>query len=204
MVQRLYLLLVLISATDVFGQTSQGSIMASGGAAITYFGNGKEQNFTNVDRPSSAVSLEFSPSIGYFLTRGFVVGANVSFERFKLDNDITKEETTVRQFLAGPFASYYFKNNTFITSSFGIGSKNIRDKGIDGLGGTTDRREIERYYQWQVGAGYAIFLNENVAIEPYIAFRQQRQYNQGINNQKFRNSFFITGLDINIFLKRKK
>lgn len=60
-----------------------------------------------------------------------------------------------------------------------------------------------RLFSWQLGAGYAIFLNDHVAIEPLISFRSDRFTflgNNGADDVTDRSSGLLAGIGFNIFL----
>ena len=101
-------------------------------------------HITNGSR-NSLTSINLSPSYGTFLTDQLLFGgnANINFQFARRGNI---------NFKAGPLMRYYFRNMLFIQADYNFGILN--------------RANFEHDLYGRVG--YAYFLNEHVALEPYI------------------------------------
>lgn len=113
--------------------------------------------------------FEFSPSIGYFLIDGLAMGARLSYQMEKLGS------SSVSGLGFGPFARYYFGNDKFFPffeGTFDLSNRKYKTGTV-----TT----TEQAFSVFGGGGLAIFLNENVALEGILGFRNSRVKNQSGN-----------------------
>jgi outer membrane protein len=113
--------------------------------------------------------FEFSPSIGYFLIDGLAMGARLSYQMEKLGSN------SVSGLGFGPFARYYFGNEKlfpFFEGAFDLSNRKYK---------TGTQTTTEQAFSVFGGGGLAIFLNENVALEGMLGFRNSRVKNQSGN-----------------------
>lgn len=83
-----------------------------------------------------------NPTLGYFFADNIALGASVSY------SSITK----LNSFSVGPFARYYFNFGLFAHT--GLNFSHV------------ESAERKNDFDFVFGAGYAAFLNDNVALEP--------------------------------------
>jgi hypothetical protein len=135
---------------QAWAQPSQGSWLIGGTAG---FNSSKVGEF-------NATIINFSPLAGYFFADQVAAGAQLSVNAFGGDLDGTS-------FGIGPFVRFYF-NNSGDARFFGQGS--IAFSSID----PGDNADSYTNFGWQVGPGMDFFLNQNVALEVFLGFGQDK------------------------------
>lgn len=130
-------------------QFNQGRMLVGGSASfssMTY-----KETFMGSTSPNSTTNrFSITPKVGYFVINNLAVGLDASFS--------TENESTVTTtFMAGPFVRYYVKPGLFFQGEYLLGS------------GKEDNTESS-ISSWSAGIGYAIFLNDHIAIEPTVAY----------------------------------
>ncbi len=97
-------------------------------------------------------------------------GLSINFFTSKFKADAVDSENTTNSISIGPFFRYYHDSGLFGHAEIGFGSS----KSESSSGGTSFETKFG-LFSWMIGPGYAVFLNENVAIEGMAAFRSQTQ-----------------------------
>lgn len=126
--------------------------------------------------------LQLTPKVGYFVIDNLAIGADITF--------ITTSGglSTTSTFLAGPFVRYYIKN-LFIEGEYGFGSGKSGDTNTSTTG-------------WTAGIGYAVFLNDYIAIEPTLIYTSNSiDYND--LNHKSTIAGFAAGVGFQIYLGKR-
>lgn len=190
-----------------YGQTeyrpglSKGSLLTGGGLAFS-FGNAEStysDDFGSDSYESDYSSTSLTPNVGFFAANGFALGLilNLTSTSFKEEDD-SKETTT--QHTIGPVIRYYFTNGLFLHGEIGLGN-HVEKYSYEG---DTEEDKADLFI-WKVGAGYAIFLNDHVAIEPSIQYRKTKTKFTD-EYAKFEGSLgeFVIGVGLNAFLFRNK
>ena len=135
----------------------------------SYFANGSIFLDSRTDKINDDKSTSFTtaigPKVGYFVMDNLAVGLELNIQTSKstIDNDFGDTEVTSNAFAALVFGRYYLDNNLFGEAAVGIGSQKV-ETGILG-----DQKSS--VFGFRIGAGYAFFLGDHVAIEPSINYR---------------------------------
>lgn len=122
-----------------------------------------------INTAKNNAQFEFSPSIGYFLMDGLAMGARLSYQMEKLGSN------SVSGLGFGPFARYYFGSEKFFPffeGAFDLSNRKYK---------TGTLTTTEQAFSLFGGGGLAIFLNENVALEGMLGYRNSRVKNQSGN-----------------------
>jgi len=164
-----FLLVVLLSFAFAAAnsQTEKGDWLAGGRV--------------DINTGENSTQIGFTPNAGYFVINNLAIGGNFSLNYIK-SGDV--KSTT---FGVGPFARYYFTTTkarplvhtdfNYISSKVKGPSTSITNNGINFL----------------IAAGVAVFINENVSIEPlagysytkYKDFNGSGGFNLGIGFQVY-------------------
>jgi len=180
----IFLMVAIVTTTTlVQAQTDKGTIMAGGNVSASFQTFENEIGGNSVSE-SDNNSLGINPMVGYFFIDRFVAGLNIGFNRSKTDNGSV--EITSNSFSIGPFARYYLDNGVFFLGNVGFGNGKIESEGFD---------SESSFRQWNLGAGYAIFLNEWVAIEPTITYGSASTTDE---DQDPEEKFIQRGLQLNV------
>ncbi len=147
-----------------FNAKTKGSYFANGSASI--------YSTTNKvgDDSSNSFSIDFIPRAGYFISDNLAIGLGlvVSSNKETSDDLLGEQEITTTGFGITPLARYYFKNNLFGEVAAGIGFANTSFGGETIPGLDSDIKSSS--FGFRVGAGYALFLGNHIAIEPSINY----------------------------------
>ncbi|MEL7001656.1 MAG: outer membrane beta-barrel protein [Bacteroidota bacterium] len=183
--KKVILLMAALVATSTFvlAQTAKGTIMA-GGSASASFQTLESEVGGNTLSESDNNSIGFNPMVGYFFIDQFVAGLNIGFDRTKIEDG--SFESTSTAFSIGPFARYYLNNGVFFLANIGFGSSNTESDSFDTDSG---------FRTWNAGVGYAIFLNEWIAIEPTITYGSSTNTD---DDQDPEAKFIQRGLQLNV------
>lgn len=155
--------------TSSFGQTQQGSVLAGGNISASFDKQKSEVGSTSTD-VGNFTQISFSPKFGYFIVDGMAAGLSINLSNSKFKADASDFESTNNSITLGPFFRYYHDSGLFGHAEVGFGSL----KNESSSGGTTVESKFG-LFSWMLGPGYAMFLNENVAIEGMVGFQSQSQ-----------------------------
>jgi len=184
--------LSIIFSTLSYAQTQQGNFLLGGGFSASFNNNKTERpaanNTINISE-SRASTVSFNPKLGIFIVDGFAIGldADISNTSYKDKNNNTS--STASYFAIGPFVRYYFPVNLFLEGRGGIGN----GKDVAGY----DKSKV---FTYSVGAGYAAFLNDHIAIEPMIRYAGRNYTRVSDNAFKTRNGALEFAIGLQIYL----
>jgi hypothetical protein len=186
------LFFLLFSIAFSFAQTQQGNFLLGGGFGAALSNKQIEtpgpNGTTNVSK-SRSTSLSFNPKVGFFIVNGFALGLDADIRNTAIRDRDNNTRSTSSYFTLGPFARYYFPINVFLDGGAGFGT---------GKGAASAGYSDAKVFGYSFGAGYAAFLNDNIALEPIVRYRGTNFTNR--SNANFRtmdgNLEFAIGLQI--------
>src|SRR5690606_30722866 len=187
------LLSLMLSAMVIVGanaQTEQGGIMAGGSIGLN-FGSYYDEYDGNKGDKTKTTNIAVMPKVGYFVTDGLAVGLGINLNSLSEKEDGDDDKYTSSTFLISPFARYYSSVGLFGDVSVGIGSQ--KDK-------YGDNEDKENVFGWSLGAGYAIFLNDHVSIEPMVSYNSLSLTDGDDSKNKLKTGQFMIQVGFNIFL----
>lgn len=161
---------LVFMANLVLAQESDFNAKTKGG----YFANGSASIFSTKNKvgedSSNSFSIDFTPRAGYFISDNLAVGLGLVLSSNKETTDglFGEQDVTTTGFGINPLARYYFENNLFGEAAVGIGFSKTSFEGesLPGL----DSDITSNSYGFRIGAGYALFLGNHIAIEPSINY----------------------------------
>lgn len=134
---------VCLFTVSSYAQTQKGKFMLGGSSNLSFL------NIKFDGNDDSLNQFQGSVGIGYFVIDNFAINAGLGYTYQKYgDNDSSDS------FAFSVGARYYTPINIFVDADFDIQTTNS----TTGTGVT-------------LGAGYAIFLNDKVALEPAVGYR---------------------------------
>lgn len=150
-----------------YAQVTKGAVLIGGGlnfssTTSSYEFDGKEVE--NVE--TKYTDLGLTPKVGYLLTDNIAVGVMVDFSNSKITSTFENSEieSTANGIAAGPFVRYYTALGIFGEAGVGLGSMTTN-------GGGEDEKDLKSsLFGWNVGLGYAAFLNDHISVEPMIGY----------------------------------
>jgi outer membrane protein len=148
-------------------QFEQGRMLAGGRGSLSIVKDKNKVGNTSVVTGTN-VNFTLTPQFGYFIMDNLAVGAELQFgvSSFNPKDNGFSSSSTVNT-LIGPFARYYFEPGIFVQGGFGLGSQSTKFEA--GNGTTTEIKFVTS--RVNLGVGYALFLNDNVAVEPMIMYQ---------------------------------
>jgi hypothetical protein len=165
------ILLTLFAATVVFAASAQigkGTILVGGSSNLNFTSNNEDHG------DFSEMSLDVRG--GYFVMDNLAVGLRLGYDKYKSNADGASDVDAVTTF--GVFGRYYVQGKIMLGAGYAI-----TDYGTP----SSSALSIE--------AGYAIFLNDAVAIEPALNYTSFGSDDQG--------AAFGLNVGISVFLGRK-
>ncbi|VBB46739.1 putative OprF membrane domain protein [uncultured Paludibacter sp.] len=134
------LALAILCSSAIFAQTEKGNLVVSGSTSLQI------QNSSWSDDNGSTTTVQFNPSIGYFVANNLCVGVSLSV--------MSQDESS--QFSILPSLGYYFpvqgSLKPYLQLGLGYGSLKSGSSSVGGLA-------------VGAGGGVAYFLNENVSLD---------------------------------------
>ena len=79
---------------------------------------------------------------------------------------------------------YYLPQNIFFHGEFGLGSSKSKNE-------PNNAESKSSVFSWGVATGYALFLNNNVAIEPMLGYGATSYKDKDTKDKDINNGFFI-------------
>ncbi|WP_266205690.1 hypothetical protein [Pontibacter kalidii] len=127
---------------------------------------------------------------GYFLIHDLAIGLDLGLNHESYIVSVEGAKQTFRRtyLLGGPFTRYYLDNGFFGELALKGGLLNFS---------TGDKTDIA---QGTLGVGYAIFVNEKIAVEPMLSFRYTREWQGNDANVSFGP---MLGVGIQAYLWRR-
>lgn len=196
---KLVLFLILLSAAAVAqenksfmwkAKVKHGSVLIGGNldAAVQKTTRELNQPLGPEDGTNILANLNFKG--GYFLIHDLAIGVDISLnhESYIVNVEGAKQSFRRTYMLAGPFTRYYLDNGIFGELSLKYGLLNFS---------SGDKTDLA---QGSFGVGYAIFVNEKIAVEPMLSLRYTREWQGDDANVSYGP---MIGVGIQAYLLRK-
>jgi len=189
-------LLMTAVATTGLAQFSSGTFLIGGTTNLSIgFDTEKTKSggTTSTDGKNTSFSLE--PAAGYFFMDNLAIGAGLGLNSSTFKADGSGNKSTGTSILLTPFARYYF-DKFYAQGSLMLGSQKT-----EFTSGSTTISSKEGVSGWSLAGGYAILLNESVALEPQIGFRSVTNKDKDSDNKDITSGLFIR-MGIFVYLAR--
>lgn len=180
--------------SGAYAQFNQGRILAGGGIGFSTATHKAEVNNTTSTLGKST-TFTFNPKAGYFIIDNLAVGLGFDIASETLKPEGTSGKSGNSDFALGPFVRYYLQPGVFFQGAVSFGGHT--DKAINGNTTTTTKYNA---FNWDLGVGYAYFLNDYVAIEPMVLYGMQTLKGKEDNSGKLKTSGLSVNLGFQIYL----
>jgi outer membrane protein len=181
----------LLAFSGAFAQFNKGRSFIGGSVSFSSYTD-KSNTGGTTSTPGTTTDFSISPSVGYFVANRLAVGGGISWASSHFSPD-TGSSSTGSAFLFSPLVRYYFGPGFFGQGTFGVGSS----KGDYKLSSSSTITVKGSVTAWSLGIGYAIFLNDHVALEPLVAYQSTAIKYDGTGDPKDTS----TGLAINFGIR---
>ena len=177
-------------------QFSKGTIMAGG--SVGYSSTTNKETVGNVTTTlGTTSSLTFLPQVGYFFIDNLAAGAGITLQSVKFSVSGSNQSNSTTEFLFSPFARYYLPQKIYGQFGFDVGSGT--EKKTNNNNATTET--TSSISGWSLLAGYAIMLNDHVAVEPQVGYRSLVQ-DYGSNNGKLTDAGLFLRIGLQVYLRK--
>lgn len=184
-------------STQLSAQTEKGNMILGGGLNFNFTDSDFDTGSSTND-VSTSTSININPSFGYFIADNFVVGASVGLSFLSSESDGGDITSSSNGISFGPYVRYYTDSGLFGLAGLGFGSTNIQQESP-----FFDTDVTSSTFSWQVGVGYAIFLNESISIEPIISYnRTSSDPDTDSGDSRNINGSLNFGAGFNIYFKK--
>jgi len=184
------LLIVMICTGNLMAQFSKGRMLVGGTASFSSLTT-KDDAFSS-DITSNMFTI--TPRAGYFIIDNLAIGLDVSFGITKASTSTSSQSSKSTSILAGPYVRYYLKPGIFFQGEYQLGSSKVS---YDATGIKFDY--TENLSAWAISAGYALFLNDQVAVEPMISYKSSVA-KESMQDYKGTNAGVVIGIGLQIYL----
>jgi long-subunit fatty acid transport protein len=197
MKKTIFIALLLTAVTTAsWAQFSNGTFLIGGTSNLSIgFDTNKSKSGSSTTTDGKTTSFSLEPAVGYFFMDNLAVGAglNLSTSTFKADGSGNKSISSSTLFT--PFVRYYF-DKFYAQGAFQVGSEKTEIK----ISSTTTTFK-DGVTGWSLAGGYALMLNESVALEPQIGFRSTTFKNKDSDNKDITSGLFIR-MGVFVYLAR--
>jgi outer membrane protein len=185
---------LLLSAMLVDAQISRGTMMIGGSVEFNSEKYKTEEN-GQTDTNVTSTSFTLSPEFGYFVVDNLALGAGIGLYNTVSKNNAADSKNVNTGIAVTPFVRYYLGNVFFHgQAGFGSGKNNYERPGFESEGKSS-------FTNWNLGAGYAIFLNDNVAIEPTLGYQSSAVKYDGSDEKSITGGLYLR-VGIQVYLRR--
>ena len=189
------LAVMMLGALGAFAQFSQGRMMVGGSAEFSTETEKRKSGGTSVTQ-GRWTSFSLAPRFGYFVIDNLAVGAGLGLSLAKWADDADNDDDyTYTSIQFQPFVRYYLPQGIFFQGQVGIGSSNYN------YNNTTDYKS--GVASIALSAGYALFLSDNVAVEPLIGYRSTSSKNKQTEVKDIDSGIFLQ-IGFQIYLGNKE
>ncbi len=188
--------LIVFAGVSAFAQFEKGRILAGGSVSFASSTNKtKTDNATTTN--SKTTSFDFGPRAGYFFIDNLAAGLGLDLSTSSTKQEGSGDKDASTTFLISPFVRYYLQPGIFFQGQYGIGPETEKS--------TNASTTVTTKYtgsSWSLGAGYAYFLNSNVAVEPFIGYGARSRKLKDSDVKGVNSGLFIN-IGFQIYLDRK-
>ena len=171
--------------------TSKGHFIVDG--SVYFSLNNSKSERDGLSSKNKSFGLGISPKAAYFVVDRLALGLETSFNYHDSEFTNSEGEKSSQNGTAlsvGPFARYYLVNGLFGQASVGFGS-------------SKSNSDISEYksnsFRYQFGVGYAIFLGQQISLEPIVSYRHTKNTQDGSSTDSTNNGFTL-GAGFTIYL----
>jgi hypothetical protein len=177
MKKHIFTLLLSVISMAAFAQFNQGTKMVGG--TVSFSSTTTKGKWDNTTRKlETTTNFSMAPQFGYFVIDRLALGAALDFSLSNYKSKTDEEDVSYTTIQIAPFVRYYLPAGVFFEGQFGVGTSKASGKNWNGA--TVEGKE--NIFSWSLAAGYAIMINESVAIEPMLGYGSINYANPDADN----------------------
>ena len=177
--------LVIFMSLGAYAQFNQGRMLVGGNFSADFTTNKSKAGSTTVTN-SHTTSVSFGPQFGYFIIDNLAVGGILTVETASTKSEGSDNKYSSTTTLISPFVRYYLSQGIFFQGRFDVGSEKTKSKTASTTTTTTYSAS-----GFALGAGYAWFLTDNVALEPQVGYRSYTLKNKSTDGKNSDGGIYI-------------
>jgi len=178
---------ILVFTLAGYSQFRKGSVLVGGNGSFNLgFMGDKTKNGSTTHKNYSETTFTINPQVGYFVVDNLAVGAGLTLSSYATKDTDTSVKTTSTDFLFSPFARYYY-HKFYGQLEFDAGSNKYTYRTATNNESTSKSTVTG----WSLAAGYALLLNDHVAIEPQIGYSVTSTKPSGSDTKDIYGGLFI-------------
>lgn len=177
--------LVIFISLGAYAQFNQGRMLVGGNFSADFTTNKTKAGSTTTTNYRST-SVSFGPQFGYFIIDNLAVGGILTVESASTKSEGSDNKYSSTATLISPFVRYYLDQSIFFQARFDAGSEKTKDKTA-----TTTTTTTNGLSGFALGAGYAWFLTDNVALEPQIGYNSITRKNKSNDVKSIDGGIYI-------------
>jgi opacity protein-like surface antigen len=189
------LVIAMASTFAAFAQYNQGRMLVGGSFELSTKTE-KTRNGSQTTTDGTQTVFNVSPRFGYFVIDNLAIGAGVGLQLTKWNSKANGNDYNASSISFQPFARYYLPVNVFFHGEFGIGTTHVNYDDIN-----NDEYQYNTI-NLALGAGYAFFLTDNVAVEPMLSYRFSRGKEDDDDEKDIASGLFLS-VGFQIYLGNK-
>ena len=188
-------LLASCLAVGAYAQFEKGTMMV-GGSFGADFKTNKSKYDGNTYTNGKYVDVSFDPQFGIFVINRLAVGGGFGVSTSAYKDDESDYKSVTNEFTVQPMVRYYLDPGIFFQGKLMFGG--AKDKTRNN--GNTDETEYA-VNGWSLSAGYALFLNNVVAIEPQLGYGAKGYRNKDTDVKSVDSGIFLR-VGFQIYLRK--
>jgi outer membrane protein len=179
------LAIAICASFTTYAQYNQGRMLVGG--SLGFSAETEKTKFNgNTQTDGKWTSFSLAPQFGYFIIDNLAVGASLDLGLSKWKDEADSDDdysVTSIEFI--PTVRYYLPQNIFFQGQVGFGTSKYK------YGSGTVDEEKYSTISFALAAGYAFFLNDNVAIEPMIGYGSSSEKDKDTDVKYIDNGLFL-------------
>jgi len=187
---------MIAGVTAGLAQFNQGNFLVGGSSSLGIgFDTEKSKSNGSTSTDGKTTSFSLQPAAGYFFMDNLAVGAGLGLSTSTYKPDGSDSKFTSSSITLSPFARYYF-DKIYVQGAFQFGSQKSEFSS-----GSSSETSNEAISGWSLAGGYAIMLNESVALEPQVGYQSIAYKDKDSDNKDISSGLFIR-LGIFVYLSK--
>jgi opacity protein-like surface antigen len=187
--------LVILTAFGAHAQFEQGTMMVGGNFNVRFNGD-KVKSGSTTTTIDHYTSISIGPQFGYFIIDNLAAGAGLTINSYSVTYENSNDKSSGSSVVFSPFVRYYLSQGIFFQGRLDAGSQKDKDR----VGNTTTTVS-HGLSGWALGAGYAWFITDNVALEPQIGYSSMAQKNKSNDVKSIDGGVYISA-GFQIYLRK--
>lgn len=202
--KKLILLIIMFQTITAYTQTEKGNFMLSGSTSFV-FGKTNFKPMLNgkVDDEFSQITLQITPSVGFFIIDNLAIALPLNISKVKFQGEDNEDEYSKLNTMIFLEPVYFFElaENLKVIAQMGLGYASLKEKELPET--SNSDKIILRGPAFNFGAGFSYFVNNTIALNFGISYTNS-SLKLKESQEKLKQSTILTNFGISIFLSKNR